>query len=280
MRPTGKINFFRTSATDKAEGIRLADYLTGTRGYTTVAIINDPGPYGSDFAQEFTKEWEKDTNKTPTQTTLPPITDESEYGKVISQIATSNPLPDVVFYAGQAQNATLIHTLMEENQKPQFKTTAFAGGGGIISAGFLTNMNGLQSGPVYAVAPVGSVFSPNSTNGLGYYTSYTSSYDGLPTVYAASAYDCTQIVINALKMAINSNPAPTGPHDMSRAESLRQAVIADIQKESYPGVTGHYSFSNNGNSNGDSKGDPDNGGTTTLYQFNSTSQTWIDISGP
>lgn len=267
----GQVNFFRTSATDDAEGNKFADYLTRTLHYTTAALINDPGSYGDDFAQAFAGQWRTDTKTTPAQITLPPTTDQGEYAKIISQIATLKPLPDVVFYAGGTPNATLIHTLMELN--PLLKGTAFAVGGGVMNASFFTNIDGLQSGPVYAVSPVGDLFSPNSTDGLGFYTDYIASYDAPPTVYAASAYDCTRILIQALVQAISdNNQPPTGPHDMSRAKTFRQAVITNIlQKTNLDGVTGHYSFSNG-------SGNPDNGGTITLYQFNSTTQQWAYVS--
>lgn len=268
---TGQVNFFRTSATADAEGSKFADYLTRALHYTFAALINDPGPYGGDFAQAFAAQWRSDTHTTPTQITLPPTTDEGEYAKIIGQIAALKPLPDVIFYAGETPNATLIHTLMELN--PLLKGTAFAVGGGVMNASFFTNIDGLQSGPVYAVSPVGDIFSPNSTDGLGFYTDYIASYDAPPTIYAASAYDCTRILIQAIIQAIGSNSLPpTTPNDMSRAKTFRQAVIANIlQKTNLDGVTGHYSFSNG-------SGNPDNGGTITMYQFNSTMQQWAYIS--
>jgi ABC-type branched-subunit amino acid transport system substrate-binding protein len=114
------------------------------------------------------------------------------------------------------------------------------------------------------------VFGPSSTNGSSFYTSYLSSYDGWPTVYAASAYDCTHILVNALKMAVSSSIPPTGASDMNQAKTFRQTVITDIlQFTSYDGVTGHYSFSGSG--------DPNNA-TVTLYQFDTTNQRWNYVS--
>lgn len=267
LRPTGTTTFFRTSATNKDEGTKLADYLTRTLSYTNAAIINDPGAYGDDFAQQFASEWHADTGTTPAQRMLPSNTDQKGYEDVITQLAALKPVPNVVFYAGQEPNAMLIHTLMERNASLQ--TTAFAVGGGVMNPGFQTNVNDSQSGPVYAVAPIGSAFAPASNDGLSYYAGYLASYDDAPTVYAASAYDCTKIVIDALTKALQSTPAPAGPGDTNQARIFRQAVVTAIQDHiSYDGVTGHYSFSNG-------SGDPDNGGTVALYHFDTISQRWV-----
>jgi branched-chain amino acid transport system substrate-binding protein len=65
--------------------------------------------------------------------------------------------------------------------------------------------------------------------------------------YSAGAYDCTKIIIQAVKTAISKGvQTPKDSGDAAQAKVFRQAVIDAIQGISYDGVTGHQAFDQNG----------------------------------
>lgn len=273
------VTFFRTAASDMTEGKKLADYLYGLR-YTTAYVLEDTGTYGQDFGEAFKGEWKKISGITPQgQTFDPDHTSPNDYRTALQAFQPADPTHSVIFYAGNTPNATLIYALIE--QKTQLRGIAFAAGGGIISSNFVTDIEGSQqSGNIYAITPVGRSNSLDNGDGVDFYSKYLSTYGDQPTPYSASAYDCANIIINAIAAAINSTTPPTGPGDNTGAQTFRKAVIAALQRTSYNnGVTDQYVF-NNG-SCGDNKplsypGDTCNQ-TVSLYQFDMTSQHWVYI---
>jgi branched-chain amino acid transport system substrate-binding protein len=65
--------------------------------------------------------------------------------------------------------------------------------------------------------------------------------------YSGPAYDCTKILIGAIKTALAKGvKTPASSSDAAQAKVFRQAVIDAIQGTSYDGVTGHHTFDQNG----------------------------------
>ena len=66
-------------------------------------------------------------------------------------------------------------------------------------------------------------------------------------VYSAAAYDCTNILIQAVKAALASGAkAPQSSGDSATGKSFRTAVINAVKNTSWDGVTGHQAFDSNG----------------------------------
>ena len=66
-------------------------------------------------------------------------------------------------------------------------------------------------------------------------------------VYSAAAYDCANIIIQAIKTALaNGAHTPQNSSDAAGGKAFRQAVINSIQNISFDGVLGHQSFDANG----------------------------------
>lgn len=67
------------------------------------------------------------------------------------------------------------------------------------------------------------------------------------SAYSASAYDCSMIIMQAVKAAMASGAKPAANSgDASTATQFRQSVINAIQNISYNGLTGHQAFDKNG----------------------------------
>ncbi|HYB02728.1 MAG TPA: hypothetical protein VED37_21045 [Ktedonobacteraceae bacterium] len=77
---------------------------------------------------------------------------------------------------------------------------------------------------------------------------YAAAFPNEPiSVESAAAYDSANILIQAIKRAIqNGAKAPTSSSDSADAMTFRTAVISAVQSISYDGVTGHQSFDSNG----------------------------------
>lgn len=267
----GIITFFRTATRATKTGATLADYLV-KQHYTQAFIIEDRGLYGEDLAQGFSREWSQ-TEKSPTIGGGGPIDPASQasldaYQQAISSFNPKDPTHSVILYAGNTPTATLVYALIEQN--PQLRGVTFAGGGGIINASFVTDIEGLQqSGPVYAIAPVGRVNGNDLRNNLDFYSRYLSSYNDRPTLYSAGAYDCTEIVIDAIERVIDGKvprvTLMTPPGSSGNPHDFRDAVIKAMRGTQYDGITDHYAF--------DAFGDTINQ-TFSLYQLDLQSQQW------
>ena len=66
--------------------------------------------------------------------------------------------------------------------------------------------------------------------------------------YAAAAYDCTMMLIQAIKAALQKKDVstPHGTQDHVGAVQFRQAILQALRQLSYTGATGKHRFDTNG----------------------------------
>jgi branched-chain amino acid transport system substrate-binding protein len=238
LRPTGKVTYFRIATTDDHQGPANADYLYNTQHYKTAYVIDDAETYGIGIANTFSAEWTKLGGTVLGHASEPGTT--TSFVSLLTQIASKKP--DVIYFGGtDATGGTLIRQQMQ--QVPALKNTPFAGGDGIVTDSFASTI-GLTGGPVF-----GTVASSDVTKNpaaASFISDYTKTYGQLGA-YSASGYDCMEIMINAIKAAINGGAkVPQNSSDSAGAKTFRQAVIDAIQKTDYTGLTGHHTFDANG----------------------------------
>ncbi len=235
LRPTGKVTYFRTATTDDHQGGANADYLYQTQGYKNVYVLDDTTVYGVGIANTFSAEWKK-LGGTVLGRTSEPITTTS-FISLLTQIAADKP--DVIYYGGTTADG-LLKFRQQMEQVPGLKNTAMGGGDGIVDTSFASTI-GTTGGPVYA-----TVATSNVTN-TTFINNYKSTFKQAPGAYSAAAYDCMNILINAIKKAIAGGAKPpTSSSDSAAATTFRQAVIDQVQKTDYTGLTGHITFDANG----------------------------------
>jgi branched-chain amino acid transport system substrate-binding protein len=246
LRPTGNVTYFRIATTDDHQGPAMADYLYKTLGLHSVYIIDDTETYGVGIANAFEGEW-KSLGGTDLGHSSEPATTTS-YVSLLTQIAAKHP--DVIYFGGvDSTGGTLIRKQML--QVPGLQNLTFAGGDGIVTPAFANTIQPTGGGPVY-----GTVAVVDTTAGAAAKSSAIQAFDAafhqnFPSdpinVYSAAAYDCANIVIQAIKQVIASGTTPpTSSSDMTTATTFRTAVIHAIQNISYNGLTGHQSFDSNG----------------------------------
>ncbi len=136
------------------------------------------------------------------------------------------------------------------------------GGDGLQTSAFATAI-GTHGVTVYST--VASVDATKLTSAANFIKQYDATYGASAFgAYSAQADDDAQILLNAIKAAIASGAKPpTSSSDSDTAKTFRQAVIDQVAKTDYNGVTGHQSF--------DANGDTTNK-TITVYQL-------ADVSG-
>ena len=240
VRPTGKVTYFRIATTDNHQGGVGADYLYKTLNYKKAYVIDDAETYGIGIANAFIKEYQADGGTVLGHSSEPGTT--TSYLSLLTQVASQKP--DVIYFAGlDSTGGILVRQQMQ--QIPALKNTPYAGGDGLQTSTFASTI-GLSGGPVYSTVATANadVLSSAQTFISQFKSVYGASAYG---AYSAAAYDCMNIMIQAIKTAVsNGAKVPTSSSDTADASSFRQAVINAIQGISYDGVTGHQSFDSNG----------------------------------
>jgi len=84
------------------------------------------------------------------------------------------------------------------------------------------------------------------TTAQSFVKAYEATY-GTLGAYSANAYDCANILIQAIKKAIASGATtPQNASDLTGAKAFRTAVINALKQTDYTGPTGHHTFDANG----------------------------------
>jgi branched-chain amino acid transport system substrate-binding protein len=241
LRPTGKVNYFRIATTDDHQGPGGADYLYKTTGYKKAYVIDDAETYGIGIADTFSKEWQSLGGTVLGRSSEPATT--TSYVSLLTQIASKHP--DVIYFGGlDSTGGILIRQQMR--QVPGLQSTAFGGGDGLVTSSFSKNISSNSGGPVYGTtATVDAALAPSAKT---FFQQYTATYGASNFgAYSAAAYDCANIIIQAIKTALaNGAHTPQNSSDTAGAKAFRQAVINAIQNISFDGVLGHQSFDANG----------------------------------
>ena len=240
VRPTGKVTYFRIATTDNHQGGVGADYLYKTLNYKKAYVIDDAETYGIGIANAFIKEYQADGGTVLGHSSEPSTT--TSYLSLLTQIAAQKP--DVIYFAGLDSTGGIL-VRQQMLQIPALKNTPYAGGDGLQTSTFASTI-GLTGGPVYATVATANADVLSSAQ--SFITKFKSVYGASAYgAYSAAAYDCMNIMIQAIKTALaNGAKTPQNSSDAAGAKTFRQAVINAIQGISYDGVTGHQAFDQNG----------------------------------
>jgi len=238
LRPTGKVTYFRIATTDSHQGPAGADFLYKTQHYKSVYVIDDAETYGVGIADSFTKEWTALGGTVLGRSSEPGTT--TSYVSLLTQIAPKHP--DVIYFGGlDSTGGILIRQQMK--QVSGLATTPLGGGDGIVSPNFAATI-GIPQGPVFGTVAV--IDTSKNPAAKTFVDQYNAVYSPI-SVYSAAAYDCANILIQAVKTALATGAhTPQNSSDTAGAKAFRQAVINAIQNISFDGVTGHQAFDKNG----------------------------------
>ncbi len=241
LRPSGKVSYFRIATTDDHQGPAQADYLYKTLSLHKVYVIDDTETYGVGIANAFIGEWKTDGGTVLGHSSEAASTTASAYVSLLTQIAATKP--DVIYFGGLDSTGgitirkQMVHT-------PGLENTPFSGGDGVVTPTYATTI-GTSGAPSYGTVAV--VDTSQNPAAATFKQQYAASTTDPINVYSAAAYDCANIIIQAVKTALaNGAKPPTSSSDAAGGKAFRQAVISAIQGIDFTGVTGHQAFDSNG----------------------------------
>ena len=241
LRPTGKVSYFRIATTDDHQGPAGADYLYNKLSLKKVYVIDDAETYGVGIANAFVGEWKKLGGTVLGHSSEPGTTTASAYVSLLTQIATMKP--DVIYFGG-VDSTGGIQVRKQMANINGLQNIPYAGGDGIVTPTFATTIGTSGAASYGTVAVVDTSQNPAAAT---FKQQYSAAFTDPINVYSAAAYDCANILIQAIKTALaNGAHTPTDSSDAAGAKAFRQAVINAIQNINFTGVTGHQSFDSNG----------------------------------
>jgi len=240
VRPTGNVTYFRIPTTDDHQGQVGAQIVYTTLSAKKVYVVDDAESYGTGLAAYFVFYFKQLGGTVIAHSSEPGST--TSYTGLLTQIAAAKP--DAVYFAGtDATGGTPFR--QQFAQVAALKGIPLVGGDGIVTGDFAAKVApSLNVGPVYGTT--GSVDVSSVPAGQAFLTAYTAKY-GTPGAYSANAYDCANILIQAIKKAIAGGAkVPSSSSDTAGGTAFRTAVIAAMKQTDYTGPTGHHTFDANG----------------------------------
>ena len=248
LRPTGKVTYFRVSTTDDLQGPAGADYFYTIAQVRKVYVIDDTGASGKGAADSFVKEFEKLGGSIAGRKSLD--TNTRDYKPTISEAVALGA--QGIYYGGAASSdgVTLNGGAL---CRVQMMTVSGAdnllfGGDNDLLTDFFKNTT-LKANAAGAVVTATSVNADRLASAAQFKTDFAKEFPDPAAygAYSANAYDATNILIQAIRKALFAGAVnPMDSADAAGAKTFRQAVIDQIARINYNGVTGHTTFDRNG----------------------------------
>jgi branched-chain amino acid transport system substrate-binding protein len=229
LATSGWNNFFRVVADDGVQGPADADYLVKTKSFKSVYVVNDGSSYGSGVASAFATAATADgaTVTTATVSGTAQCSDgtgsATEYSGAATQAVHSGA--SALFYGGYYCDLGLFLGALSS---AGYTGTIMSDDGSDSPALILSTTPASAANNVLL-----SCACAESTN-----TAFNKAFQALSNfsastaTYAPEAYDATKVIIAAMKAV---------------KKITRAAVVAELHKISYKGITKTVKFQKNGN---------------------------------
>lgn len=229
-------NFMRVVYGDDVQGAADAHYIVKTNSDNSVLVVDDGSFYGAGLAAVVATSARAlsatvTTNSLPESSSCGGVASPSEYTSAAAQIESANP--KAVFYGGYYCDFGLFVSAL----KSAGYTGFIMSGDGSESSALITGTTPNSAANGVFLSAAGGGAGGNFTGALEtafYKISHTTSANAL---YAPQAYDATNAIIAAMKMA-----SLTGT-----LQSKRIAVKNMLHMVSFKGITGRIAFQSNGN---------------------------------
>ena len=239
LRPTGTNNFFRLPAPDPAQGKAMAAYAATKLGLRRVAAFNEFGPEGAEYIKQFSDEFASKGGTVVYQQELDDSTSDFSAFFTQAKLRRADAVYAVANVSGNACKAAAQMT-------KSMPGAVFLGTDGISLDNECLRDIGPTPPAIWATSPtVDAIANPDpAVKDLvnAYLKAYpaASTADLFPnvTAYTFAAFDCARILIDAIGRAIKANGG--------KLPNRMQVVTAVAQTKDFVGVTGTYSFDQNG----------------------------------
>jgi branched-chain amino acid transport system substrate-binding protein len=235
LHPPGKpINYFSIAPTDATQAVVDAD-VTFDLGARSVSLVNAPGSesdaeYGYLLVSDFTQAFEGKGGRIVGTDTI--VSDLSVIPAIAARIVAAHP--DAVFYGGVFDT---VGGLLKADLVKQGYTGLFLGADNIANdAGFVDQAGVDAANGAYATSAGRDLSTFTSGAAAQFISDYAARYPAKDLYpFAANSYDAAMVLITACKSLIRAGQAVT-----------RAALIGQVQRIQYAGVTGPISFDGNG----------------------------------
>lgn len=222
-RPTGKVTYFRTAATDDIQGPASADYAYNELKLTKAYVLDDTETYGKGIADNFAKRFEELGGTVLGHDGVPKGT--TDFSSIMTKVAAAGP--DVVFYGGTSSNNI---PLARKAMKASGLDVPLMGGDGIQDAEFLNVAGEDAVGSYSTVAAVNVETLDEAKQFIADYKA--AGFKEELGAYSGPGFEVANIAIDAMSRA-------SAPSREAVCEALRNT-------KDYKGVLGTTSFDENG----------------------------------
>ncbi|MBI0326666.1 branched-chain amino acid ABC transporter substrate-binding protein [Burkholderia plantarii] len=231
---------YRVVATDAQQGPALANYAQ-SKGYKSVAVVDDSTAYGQGLANEF----EKKAKALGLKVLSHDATNDKavDFRAILTKIKGENP--DVIMYGGMDATGG---PFAKQAKQLGLRAKVLAGDGvcteqlSDLAGDASSNVVCSQAGAALEKMPGGSEFEAK----------YQKRFGQPIQIYSPFTYDAVYIIVDAMKRANSTDPAK---------------ILAAMPATDYKGVIGETVF--------DSKGDLKHG-VISLYDYKGGKKTFLD----
>ncbi len=235
LRPAGLTNnYFRVATTDDFQGPAVADYLMKKYpDITKVGVASDAEAYGKGIADSFSARFTTKGGTVVKRQDFPNASHVSDFRPFL-RAAFAAGAQAIYFGGTDSNNACVVRNQMKSAGFPD--SAPFGGGDGIVTGDCLNDAAGAAPGMSGSVATVDATGRPEAKATIDAFRSFDTdpSHFG---AYTMPAYDSTNILIQAIHLAIQANSG----NMPSRAQ-----VLAQMKNVDYTGVLGHTKFDDRG----------------------------------
>jgi branched-chain amino acid transport system substrate-binding protein len=222
LTSSGFTTFHRVVPTDGVEGTQLAEWLA--KKFKTVFVVDDTSTYGKGVADVVRKVLQEKGTKITNQGVA---ANTQDYGAIAQRVTQSKA--EALFYGGYDAQAALFAKALAASGYKGLKMT----GNGGKSSVFTSGAGAAGNGWYFACGCQDATTAPEAQE---FAKAYEEMFNTPPSTYSPESYDATNALIEALKAAVkNTNGNPT-----------RKAVVDEIDKLDYKGITAQIKFAPNG----------------------------------
>ncbi|MBV8528003.1 MAG: branched-chain amino acid ABC transporter substrate-binding protein [Candidatus Dormibacteraeota bacterium] len=231
LQPTGTQTFFRVGGTDVLEASTIAQQAR-VRGATRAYVIDDGESRGlaSVFAREFSGAGGAVAG------------DASVHGAAEVKAALADAAATganlIAFCGTSSYDAAQVRSSMHA---AGLDATLFVAADTVVDPEFVSAAGPASDGALAVTASPDPASIPSAE---AFSQAYGSAYNSAPTAYSVNAYDAMNILLTAIKEAIEAN----GGTLPSNPQTFRAAVRGFVASISYGGATGTVAFSRSGDS--------------------------------
>jgi branched-chain amino acid transport system substrate-binding protein len=229
QHPTGRINFFRIAGADAVQGTAMAHYAVRSLNVKEVAVINEWGSDGDLIATSFAKELELEGGKVVLRQDF-----DSGTSDFTSFLAAAHAKGARAIYAlGGADNDKIC---VAASQVPA--DTLFLGTDGFGDNPACVPQAAGGSAPIFATKPDVDITGSKDPAAVEVLRAFHTAYPTSKVLeYTFASYDSALILIAAIEQAVAAN---------NGSIPNRRQVLDAVAHIQFTGVTGTYSFDQNG----------------------------------